>query len=110
MPRYSLPDESEFMTVEQCAEVLHMTPAGFRRWCWEGKVPCTKVGRRYLIRTVDFQQWLDDREAKPAPKPVVLAGGRVHPGGLVRDDPDSGKAEAKASARRYGVSEVRMIG
>jgi len=67
------------MTVEECAAVARMTVAGFRRLCNDGKLRCSKVGRRWLIRTADFQAWLEGQAVKPADGPVRLAGGRELP-------------------------------
>lgn len=89
-----------YMTVEECAAVLRMTVAGFRRLCYHGTVPCSKIGRRYLIKTADFERWLADREAdRGSSGPVELAGGRVHPAGS--GGPASGGALLAAARPRF---------
>ena len=107
-----IPSPSEFMSVEECARVVRVEPAVFRRWVWQGKVPGVKIGRRWLIRTVDFRAWLDE-QGKPA-EPVVLAGGRQvsgeaisaavpevqYAGPAVMGDPDIRRGPVEASARR----------
>ena len=93
-----IPSPEEFMSVEECARVVRVEPAQFRRWVKDGKVPGVKIGKRWLIRTVDFRAWLDERGK---PKPVALAGGRVHPGEpAVMRDPVQDRGPVEASARR----------
>jgi excisionase family DNA binding protein len=105
-----IPSPEEFMSVEECARVVRVEPAVFRRWVWQGKVPGVKIGRRWLIRTVDFRAWLDE-QGKPKPgEPVALAGGRVHPGEpAVMRDPGESRGAVEAGARRAPL-QARIIG
>jgi excisionase family DNA binding protein len=101
-----IPSPEEFMSVEECARVVRVEPAQFRRWVKDGKVPGVKIGKRWLIRTVDFRAWLDERGKRA--EPVALAGGRVYPGGpAVMGDRDIARGPVEASGRWV---EPRIVG
>ena len=97
-----VPKPDDYMTVEECAAVARMTVAGFRRLCNDGKLRCSKVGRRWLIRTADFQAWLEGQAVKPADGPVRLAGGRELPREAIRqaaEAADDAEHTRRAAAR-----------
>lgn len=104
-----IPSPEEFMSVEECARVVRVEPAQFRRWVKDGKVPGVKIGKRWLIRTVDFRAWLDERGK---PKPVALAGGRVHPGepAAVPEGGSPRTSETRQASGRGGSLAPRVIG
>ena len=70
-----------------------------------------KIGRRWLIRTVDFRAWLNEQGKRPdSAEPVALAGGRVHPGEpSVMRDPVQDRGPVEAGARRASL-QARIIG
>jgi len=50
-----------FLTTDEVAERLRIQKTTLQRWCREGKVPYTRVGRRYLIAPADLEKWLKKR-------------------------------------------------
>jgi excisionase family DNA binding protein len=58
MPEHPVP---AFLTTEEVAERLRVQKTTLQRWCREGKMPHTQVGRRYLIAPADLEKWLHKR-------------------------------------------------
>ena len=50
-----------FLTTEEVAERLRVDKTTLQRWCREGQMPHTQVGRRYLIDPADLEKWLKKR-------------------------------------------------
>jgi excisionase family DNA binding protein len=46
------------MTTTEVAERLGVTTTRVRQLCLEGRLPCTKVGRDWLIRVEDLEAFL----------------------------------------------------
>lgn len=53
-------DASELLTTAQVADLLHMTPAGLRRWRQRSfGPPATRIGRNMLYRRGDVLDFID---------------------------------------------------
>ncbi len=57
--------QNQFVTLEQAARDLSVHIGTVRRWVREGKVPASKIGRKYLIPVKAFED-------------LVAAGGVAH--------------------------------
>jgi predicted DNA-binding transcriptional regulator AlpA len=54
-------DETEFLTIEDVAKLIHTSPATIHYWRStnsEKSPPAIKVGRRLLWRRADVEAWL----------------------------------------------------
>ncbi len=47
----------EFLNTEEIAKVLKKNVATIQRWCREGELPAAKLGRTYMVRKRDFEEW-----------------------------------------------------
>lgn len=47
----------EFLNTEEIARVLKKNVATIQRWCREGELPAAKLGRTYMVRKRDFEEW-----------------------------------------------------
>jgi excisionase family DNA binding protein len=56
--------ESELLTTEQVAEILHMKRDTISRKIWRREIPAIKVGRRWLVRRETLNAMLQP----PAPQ------------------------------------------
>jgi excisionase family DNA binding protein len=61
-------DGSNFLSVEEAAVALRLSPITVYKHIKEGKIPCKKVGARILIPNSFFQSGTP--ETKSAPSPV----------------------------------------
>jgi len=73
--------ENQFVTLTKAAEKFCVHVATLRRWIRDGRVPATKIGRRYLIPLKVFEDLADkggerppsqDPKAFAAPGPLEL--------------------------------------
>ena len=50
----------DVLTVEQIAEMLHITPNTIQRKSWREHTGCPlrKIGKRLYCNALDFQKWL----------------------------------------------------
>jgi excisionase family DNA binding protein len=57
----------DFLTADELAGKLRVTPAQIRQWCRERKLPHTRIGHRYLFSptTLDRVIQLASQPAKP---------------------------------------------
>jgi len=56
----------QFLTIEEVAEFLRVKKTTVQRWCREGQMTHTKVGKRYLIDRADLEKWLKKRTKREA--------------------------------------------
>lgn len=54
-------DLNEFLTTEELAILLKKNVATVQRWCREGLLPAAKIGRSYIIRKKDFEDWYQSK-------------------------------------------------
>lgn len=108
-------DLQAMMTPEEVAALLRSSPETIRRMCRVGLIDGVKFGKKWLIPPDEVERLL--REGAPASKPVELAGGRIHPGSVIEGshtvgdpDPDPDRSVKATGGRRFGLSEVRLIG
>jgi excisionase family DNA binding protein len=47
-----------FYTVEEIANILHITPQTIRSYISEGKIKAIKSGKQYLISNDNFEEYL----------------------------------------------------
>ena len=58
-----------FLNVDEVATLLHQHPKTIARWARQGKIPCRKIGRQWLFRQSELNEWLDSVHS---PQPSVL--------------------------------------
>ena len=59
--------ESKFLTTEDVADLLHVTPQAILRQRDRGQKPGTlgfRAGKRLLFHRSDIEEWLDERRAE----------------------------------------------
>ena len=71
MPRTSLEDyvESAYLTMDQAAKILGVSPGRVWQFVGEGKLPAGKVLGRRVVRLEDVQIFARTRCKKPGPVP-----------------------------------------
>lgn len=53
------PEQPEFLTPQEVAELLRVSVYTVRRWIKEGDLPAYKVGRSWRIDQEELERWLD---------------------------------------------------
>lgn len=53
--------DRRFITIQDIAEILGATTPTVRRWVKCDQVPMTKVGNSWIIRTSDYEEWLETK-------------------------------------------------
>jgi excisionase family DNA binding protein len=68
---------SEYLTPEEVAAQLRVTPKAVRAWCQAGKLKASRAGRRWLIKPADVQTFITmpevKEESKKADGPAAFA-------------------------------------
>lgn len=49
---------SNLLTTEQVAAMLHRTPRTILEWARNKKIPCHKIGRRWLYPEEELRAWI----------------------------------------------------
>lgn len=57
--------DPKYLTVEQAAAVIQMSPAFVRRRCKEKKLPAVKLGRDWRIRPADLDAFMQPERVLP---------------------------------------------
>lgn len=57
--------EKEIMTLNEAADFLRVCRQTLRAYVVAGKIPCRKVGRRYLFSKLAILNWLGTIEPDP---------------------------------------------
>jgi excisionase family DNA binding protein len=57
-------DLNEFMDTEDIAKILKKNVATIQRWCRDGELPAAKLGRTYMVRKKDFEDWYKSKMSK----------------------------------------------
>lgn len=71
---------SEYLTPEEVATQLRVTPKAVRAWCAAGKLKAARAGRRWLIKPADVQAFITTPEVKEESKKADgLAGFPTRP-------------------------------
>lgn len=52
--------KKEILTVREVADYLRVSRVTVWRWCQEGTIPASRIGRNWRIRRDDLIQLLDD--------------------------------------------------
>ena len=60
-------------SVKHAAAELDLSPHTLRRWIFQGRLPCVRLGRRVLIDPVDIEQLIRDNRSEP---PTFFTHGR----------------------------------
>ena len=114
MNEFDLP---QVLTAEEAAKAMRVSPESVRRWLRDGSMQGVKFGHTWRVSRDEVLRVLNEGIE---PKPVTLAGGRVHPGGspeggpvalmdgqllypggpAVMGDRDTTRGPVEASARR----------
>lgn len=74
MNEFDLP---QVLTSEEAAKALRVSGESVRRWLRDGSMRGVRVGRTWRVSRDEVLRVLNEGIE---PKPVALAGGRVHPG------------------------------
>lgn len=67
MDRITVPFEREWLTVEEVAAYLAVTPFVLTGILRRGEIPAVKVGREWRVARVDLEAWLNDRRSEASP-------------------------------------------
>ncbi len=59
---------SEYLTPEEVATQLRVTPKAVRAWCRAGQLKADRAGRRWLIKPADVQVFVSTPEVPQIPK------------------------------------------
>jgi excisionase family DNA binding protein len=54
--------EKELLSVEEVASYLGVRPVTVWRWCRDGSLPCIKIARRWRIRRIALESFLERKE------------------------------------------------
>lgn len=49
----------EYLTTDEVAELLRVSPGAVRFWIREGRIPAHKIGNAYRINKADLDAWLE---------------------------------------------------
>ena len=63
-----------FLTVDDAARELHLTPDGVRRMAAEGRIPARKVGRRWLFHPDMLDKYMRGEWQSTNERPGVRGG------------------------------------
>jgi excisionase family DNA binding protein len=74
MNEFDLP---QVLTADEAAKALRVSPESVRRWLRDGSMQGVKFGHTWRVSRDEVLRVLQEGIE---PRPVVLAGGRVHPG------------------------------
>ena len=50
------------LSSEEVAEYFGITTATVYRWCKEGRIPCLKIGKLWLVRREELVNFLEETE------------------------------------------------
>ena len=51
--------EETMFTIQEVAEILHVSDSTIRRWIAEGKIKALKFGRQWRFKASEISQWLE---------------------------------------------------
>lgn len=54
------------LTVEQVAEIMHITPYTCRKWLNEGKLPGYRFGQRWRVIEAELIDWMREQRNNSA--------------------------------------------
>ena len=52
----------KLISVEELAVLFGLSPKTIRKWIALRKIPCVKIGRRYLFQEKSIKKWLNQKE------------------------------------------------
>ena len=52
-------DENKTYTLKECEDIFHVTRATLLKWVNTGKLPATKVGRKWLVTNETVKELLN---------------------------------------------------
>lgn len=61
---------SEYLTPEEVATKLRVTPKAVRAWCRAGQLKADRAGRRWLIKPADVEAFVTTPEVKQETKKI----------------------------------------
>lgn len=59
-------EQQSFLTPQEVADLLRVSPDTVRRWINAGRLPAYKVGRGLRIKRIDFDSWLSEQQVNSA--------------------------------------------
>ena len=62
----------ELKNIDECAELLRIAPVSVRRYIHSGKLPCTRIGKRYMFTTDDLELFIAANKMNRQEKPLVM--------------------------------------
>ena len=57
--------EERFLTPEEVADMLRVSPRTVNRWLNQGKLPGVKIGSRWRIEREDFERFIQESKGSP---------------------------------------------
>ena len=64
-PKMDEKDDEGYLNTEDLARILRKDVATIQRWCRDGVIPTAKLGRSYMIRKCDFDEWYEEQKKRP---------------------------------------------
>ncbi len=62
-------DDSELMTIKEVADFLRISTISAYSWVRDGKLPAIRIGKQWMIRSKDLDDWLEvRRNVRPKPE------------------------------------------
>jgi excisionase family DNA binding protein len=55
---------SKLLTTQEVAKKLHQSIETVRKWCRLGILPATKIGRKYLVKDQEMEEWIEEKKVK----------------------------------------------
>lgn len=56
--------EKRYLSIEELAQYISVSPNTIRSWVWQRKIPCFKAGRLVRFDKVEIDNWLKDNRVK----------------------------------------------
>ncbi|MCL0029426.1 helix-turn-helix domain-containing protein [Dehalococcoidia bacterium] len=53
--------ETDLLSTEEVGAILKLSKITVQRWCREGKIPATKIGKAYRIKKTDLDRWYEGK-------------------------------------------------
>jgi excisionase family DNA binding protein len=82
---------TQLITVEEAARMLACTPAAIRKWIFQRRLPCVKIGRLVRLRLEDVQRVAANGLPEPGtcPPPRTAVRSRQNQASSPADGPGS---------------------
>jgi excisionase family DNA binding protein len=57
---------SRLWSIKHAADELSLSPHTLRRWIFQGRLPCVRLGRRCLLDPADIERFIAEHRSEPA--------------------------------------------